>query len=304
MRKSIKILSILGLGFFLLGNKAATAQTDSTFNYTDSIVKWTVPCGVNSVTITAIGATGGIFIGYTPVGGNGAKMVGTFAVTSGSVLKILVGQAGQSGSGGGGGGGGTFVTDALNNPLIVAGGGGGVSAQNNTFTSIGIDAVTTNNGVNGNSALGSNPANYGVGGTGGSGATNSGPGGPCAGNGGGLLTNGTAYSCCSLTTWGYAFVNGGAGGIDGGCFANGQGGFGGGGSGGYTGGGGGGGYSGGGGSWDQPTNGGGGGSYNGGTSQTNTAAFNASGNGQVIIQYTASSNLAVSGNVISNVSCN
>ena len=257
-----------------------------TFSYTGSIVNFTVPGGVTSINVTAIGATGGITTGFTPLGGNGAKMVGTITVSPGQILKVLVGGAGAAGAtnSGGGGGGGTFVTDNSNNPLVIAGGGGGISVNAAGYTSIGADAVTTTGGVSGNSLSGGSPNNYGLGGVGGNGATSySGGVGACAGNGGGLLTNGQANASCCVSTFGLSFLNGGAGGPV--CVATGNGGFGGGGGGGNNGGGGGGGYSGGGGAWNVPTNGGGGGSYNAGTSQSNTAAFNAAGNGSVVITW-------------------
>ena len=300
--KTITRLILILFCCFAIGK--TSAQT-ATFSYSGSIVNWTVPCGVNQLTIAATGATGGNVTGYTPPGGKGAEMIGTFTVTPGSTLKILVGGAGGIGTccgGGGGGGGGTFVTTNTNVPLIVAGGGGGVDAFSNTYTSVGIDAVITTSGVNGYSALGGSPANYGIGGVGGDGATNNGSPGPCAGNGGGLLTNGQAPGCCAGTS-GFAFVNGGAGGA--GCVAqDGNGGFGGGGGGGNTGGGGGGGYSGGGGSYNDPVNGGGGGSYNAGSNQTNTAAFNSAGNGGVIISWVVPTGPVVTASVVSNVSCN
>ena len=65
-------------------------------------------------------------------GGKGAYMKGTFNLTRGILLKILVGQAGSHGTVGtplpGGGGGGTFITSSSNTALIVAGGGGGGGA--------------------------------------------------------------------------------------------------------------------------------------------------------------------------------
>ena len=55
-------------------------------------------------------------------------MIGTFRLSKGETIQILVGQEGginryeQSN----GGGGGTFVVRASNTPLIMAGGGGGI----------------------------------------------------------------------------------------------------------------------------------------------------------------------------------
>ena len=46
-------------------------------------------------------------------------MSGTFSLTSGYVLKILIGQKGLDS----GGGGGTFVVSGTNSALLIAGGG-------------------------------------------------------------------------------------------------------------------------------------------------------------------------------------
>src|ERR1051326_5982304 len=125
--------------------------TTTTFNYSGSIVNWTVPAGVTSVTIDAYGAQGGTNLwGYA--GGLGARAKGTISVTPGQVLKILVG--GQGGGGGsaytGGGGGGSFVTDASNTPKIIAGGGGGAQYYAYTCASAnktGSASTTANAGI-------------------------------------------------------------------------------------------------------------------------------------------------------------
>jgi hypothetical protein len=250
-----------------------------TFNYTGSIQTFTVPAGVTSITINAKGAQGGA--GGSAVagsGGLGANMTGTFTVSPGQTLKVLVGQMGGGGaaSPGAGGGGGSFVTDNLNAPLIIAGGGGG---RHGTLTPVGMDAVVGNAGLNGYSTPAGYPSNYGIGGVAGNGATNN---NACSGNGGGLLTNGSANNGCCNAQFGQSFLNLGAGGPS--CTANiDLGGYGGGGGGGNNGAGGGGGYSGGGGSYHTPTNGGGGGSFNSGTSPVNLV--NNTGNGQVIISW-------------------
>ena len=85
---------------------------------TSGIQVWTVPT-TGVYTIDARGARGGSYPGRT-AGGNGARMVGTFNLTAGQQIKILVGQEGYYGSGGGG----SFVATSANVPLIVAGGGG------------------------------------------------------------------------------------------------------------------------------------------------------------------------------------
>ncbi len=242
-----------------------------TFNYTGSMQHYTVPVGITTLTITAKGAQGG------NNGGLGAIMQGTVSVTPGDILNILVGGQGLTNFTvcgtwfGAGGGGGSFVTTGSNTPLLIAGGGGG----NICVPNIGMDAVTTNDGVDGYSPA--YPTYYGIGGVGGNGASN-GPNPPHAGNGGGFNTTGATGLCGSP---GQGFLQGGAGGL--GCGANPaiNGGYGGGGGGGNAGGGGGGGYGGGGGSYHFPGNGGGGGSYNSGTNQNNSVGN--TGNGVVEI---------------------
>ena len=88
-----------------------------------------------SYVIEAWGASGaqGRGANETRPGGKGAYMKGTFSLTRGTLLTILVGQAGSIVNGGvpqlpGGGGGGTFITFSSNTALLVAGGGGGGGA--------------------------------------------------------------------------------------------------------------------------------------------------------------------------------
>jgi len=248
---------------------ASWAQNSTYLNMiTQGIQEWTVPA-TGSYTIDVAGAAGGI-PGQVP--GNGARMIGTFNLTQGMVLAILVGQRGIAKTSGcnAGGGGGTFVWNksSTSQPLIVGGGGGGGGGGCGTT---GLSAPTTANGTGGfgTSTAGSN----------GNGAT---PGGS------GWLTNGTVgldsnNSGCQRP------LEGGLGGAARADFNIGDGGFGGGASAsgqpcGNGGPGGGGGYSGGAGPSGDPTCGsaGGGGSYNTGTNQTNTAGANA-GNGFVTI---------------------
>ena len=245
------------------------AQLNSTYNGTslagtvtssNGIQLWTVPA-TGVYTIDARGARGGTYPGRNS-GGNGARMVGTFNLTAGQQIKILVGQEGYYG----GGGGGSFVATSANTPLIVAGGGGGGgSACGGPIPHAGI---TANGGVNNAPCTGS-IYQGGINGAGGNGpGTNGGPGG-------GFNTNGTPAD----GNHGTAFVNGGNGGASGTYY----GGFGGGGGSTDDQGAGGGGYSGGAGDVEDG-DGGAGGSFNAGTNQSNTAAYQA-GNGQVIITF-------------------
>lgn len=245
------------------------AISTQTFNYSGSIVNWTVPAGVTSLHIIAKGAQGGQNTNSGVTSGLGASMEGDFTVTPGQQLKILVGQQ-PSAASGNGGGGGTFVTDMSNNPLIVAGGGGGSAGTTDSPDKHGQTTTTGGTGA----------AGGGTGGSAGNGGS-VGVSGFQSGAGGGLLTNGS--DGWTTITGGFAFVNGGSGGT---TNAPANGGFGGGGSGSsYVVGGGGGGYSGGGSGGNSTAGvGGGGGSYNSGTNQVNTSGAN-TGNGVVTITY-------------------
>jgi len=273
-----------------------TQASTNTFNFTGSIVSYTVPAGMTSINIAASGAQGGNVTSVASTGGLGANMSGTFAVTPGNVLNILVGGQAGTAQFNAGGGGGTFVWDvtAGNTLLVAAGGGGGAAANGAAFN--GLDAVTTNNGTNGGGA--------------GTGGGTSGNGGATTGTlfysgaGAGWLSDGVAGTnggCPPTAAGGVRPLAGGAGGALGGngSFSwNTNGGFGGGGGAqGYCAsqgaGGGGGGYSGGGpGVWSFPTarGGGGGGSYSIGTNQSNSVGR--TGNGVVVITTIGCSNTA------------
>ena len=226
---------------------------------TQGIQEWTVPA-TGSYTIDARGAQGG----GDGSPGSGAKMVGTFSLSAGAVLKIAVGQLGilesdfGNPSHSGGGGGGSFVQNASTNTLLIAAGGGG----GNGATYSGYGGITQ-----------TYDANTGSAGNGGSLAPEGNSGAGYSGNG---ILGGH-----NETTIAYSFLNGAVGGVGASGGGTGYGGFGGGGGDGYADGGGGGGYT-GGNSSNNMYGGYGGGSYNAGTSQSNTAASN-TGHGQVII---------------------
>ena len=83
--------------------------------------------------IEAIGAAGGYdkHPNSAQYRGRGARMIGTFTLSSGEIIQILVGQEGMINNRSlypfaSGGGGGTFVVRGRNTPLIIAGGGGGI----------------------------------------------------------------------------------------------------------------------------------------------------------------------------------
>jgi len=201
-------------------------------------------------------------------GGKGARMRGDFNLTAGDKIKILVGQMGRGGYAASGGGGGTFVATANNTALIVAGGGGG-NRQGNTYNNA-MDAVTGTSGVDG---VGSGAGDGGSNGQGGAAGQHSGSGAGFSGDG---IKSSDTRNMYIDPTKSYSFVNGGLGGrlqyASNGSYM--QGGFGGGGAGGWGGTGAGGGYSGGGGGINSNSSyAGGGGSYNNGSNQSNTGAL-------------------------------
>lgn len=237
------------------------------FGYKEELDRFTVPQNVTSITITAIGASGGASTGFS---GFGAIVQGDFTVTPGEILAILVGGMGY-GSGGSGGGGGSFVwrgkeySDITKNNalLVTAGGGGGADTDSN-----GLNASTSQEGTAGEN-------NYGSGGTGGSGGLSS----ASASGGAGILSSG--QSAQGNSEGGTAIYAGAKGGSEGGGFGGGGGGAGDSG----LGGGGGGGFS-GGGAGSNLCAGGGGGSYNADPNGTIALALERYDNGEVIISYT------------------
>ena len=236
---------------------------------------WQVPVNGNYVIEAwgASGAQGKESEGASAVtGGNGAYMKGTFNFTRGTLLRILVGQAGSQGTFGeplpGGGGGGTFITSSSDAALIVAGGGGGGGAKPGNNHEGDPGQISEEGSQSG----GSN-------GTGGKILKNGSPSASFEGGaGGGLIGDGES---ARLAKGGKSFVNGGEGGNS----MNGaKGGFGGGG-GGFQFPGAGGGYS-GGGVLEKggKTIAGGGGSFNNGASPVKKEGVK-EGDGKVIVTF-------------------
>ena len=98
--------------------------------------------------IEAVGAAGGYdnHQNSAQYRGRGARMVGTFNLSKGERIQILVGQEGGIRNNGrsSGGGGGTFVVRGSNTSLIVAGGGGGIRVVSSRHE--GCDASTSTSG--------------------------------------------------------------------------------------------------------------------------------------------------------------
>jgi len=268
-------------------------MSPQTFVFSGSVEMFTIPMCVQSITVEAFGAAGGDGVVVGGVGGQGARVRGTFDVVPGDMLTILVGGRGvdgvpfamTNGQGGGTGGGGTFVLLA-GNPAVIAGGGGGASSNDNpmatSFTPGGAGSITED-GLPGGGVTPGAGGTMGGGGT--SGSNSMGfhvgtAGGGFSGDGIGASDGIGVYGTPNQP--GQSFLNGGAGGAGG---AQGRsGGIGGGGAAGFTGGGGGG-YSGGGSSSLGGTyGGGGGGSFNAGTDPDAEAGVR-EGDGEVVISW-------------------
>jgi hypothetical protein len=256
----------------------------------NGIQEWVVPLS-GSYEVIAIGAAGGSSTTsplFNP-GGQGSSIRGVFNFTAGDVIRILVGQKGDT-KGTASGGGGSFVT--RNNTLLIVGGGGGGA----TPDQVGAHSTTVMVGTNDNPG---GPSQGGFGGHGGL-ACNSGVNN--GGGGGGYLSDGATGTGGSNGGGGLAFMNGGTGGS-----GVAPGGFGGGGGALSitVGGGGGGGYSGGGGGQQtgncapviMRSGGGGGASYNSGSDQVNTGGAN-SGDGEVNITFLCDIEISASSNPV------
>lgn len=121
-------VGVLAATACLVAPGLAGAQTTTTASFTTpGQYTFTVPAGVSSISVTAVGGAGGTcFV----AGGEGASVAGTFAVQPGQELQVGVAGAGGScvpsgGTGAGGvGGGGAGGTTAPGFGGTAAGGGG------------------------------------------------------------------------------------------------------------------------------------------------------------------------------------
>jgi hypothetical protein len=229
---------------------------NQTYAYTGANQTLVVPAGVTSLVVDAYGAQGAPSIDGTPgVGGLGARVQTTIAVTPGETLDVIVGGSGTSGGFGGGG---------PISPGVIAGGGGGLSG----IFRMGTPLVVAAGGGGGGTGTTGGAGGAGGGETGADGGA--GFSGSLIGGGGGTqLAGGTAGAGLNVGLP----LQGGPG--DGGTFA-----AGGGGGGGFFGGGGGAGSS----SPvpDSGSGGGGGSSYSSGTGTTHTRGAR-SGDGVIMV---------------------
>src|SRR5262245_47347253 len=80
-----------------LAQSQTCSATQTVFNATGGLQSFTVPAGVTSVTIDAVGAQGGSGMG-TRFGAFGAEVAATVSVTPGSTLCVLVPSRGSNGN--------------------------------------------------------------------------------------------------------------------------------------------------------------------------------------------------------------
>ena len=208
-------------------NIAALQPIISSYSYTGGPQSFTVPPGVDSVTVDALGAQGGN--GLAGSGGLGGEGVSPSAVTPGQVLQVDVGGAGggpgpggagwngggPSGSNGAGGGGGASdvragtcaatLSCAFSDSVVVGGGGGGGGNFDGG----------SGGGAAGGSGAGPDPGSGGTqtagGAGGGAGCETNGSGGS-AGQGGAGAPDDDANLCTGGAGGGGGYFGGGGGG--------------------------------------------------------------------------------------------
>jgi hypothetical protein len=198
MSRSLSTLAALAAAALLPASAAHAGQvvvTDATTGDTT----WTVPAGVTSIDLHAVGQHGAPGGMGGSAGGRGGAADGTLAVTPGAVLTLRVGSGGGAPSGalpGGAGGGLSGVLSAGAFQLVAAGGGGGGwgtgSGAGGDADADGVDGsggaggqgggrgTTAAGGSAGGGAAVGTAGTAGAGGTGG-GASNAGGGGGGAG---------------------------------------------------------------------------------------------------------------------------
>ncbi len=129
-----------------LGGYCTGQVHDGQVTLSSGIQQWTVPY-TGQYRVEAIGAAGGYDQSTNgQYRGRGARMIGTFSLSRGEIIRILVGQEGGINrvANTAGGGGGTFIVRWTNTPLIIAGGGGGIEAVSSRHA--GCDASTSTTG--------------------------------------------------------------------------------------------------------------------------------------------------------------
>jgi hypothetical protein len=124
--------ALLALGAAGAAQGVTAAPTTVAFGDTGAEQMFTVPSGVTSLHVVAVGARGGMgsadgLVNVGGTGGFGARLDGDLAVTPGEVLFVEVGGMGAAGGGAAGGGGGGFNGGGSSDDGVfhTPGGGGG-----------------------------------------------------------------------------------------------------------------------------------------------------------------------------------
>jgi hypothetical protein len=188
------IIALVLANLFLMNNAFGQSQSfTNPANNGTAANQFTVPAGVTSINVTAIGGggAGGWPSSSNPRngGGGGALVVGTLTVSPGQVYNVVVGRGGIATSIGTAGGSGTASTLRVNGPnTLVFSASFGTGAANSGGTS-GLGGTT---GVGGTVTSGSNGGVRntttdvgGVGGNSGAGTGGAAPNSSAAANSGG-----------------------------------------------------------------------------------------------------------------------
>ncbi len=179
--------ALLAAAFVATGAAPASADvTETTPFSTPGEYTFTVPAGVTSISVTAIGAAGGDNPCWGPTGGEGATVTATLPVSPNQQLFVGVGAAGGGGCHGAGsaglGGGGNGGSDFFG-ALTGAGGGGasvvGTGSPSTSFASLMV--VAGGGGGAGGYSGGGNGGNAGAAGD----SSGDGGGGGAGGSSGG-----------------------------------------------------------------------------------------------------------------------
>jgi hypothetical protein len=212
------VTPLVAAGFGIL--VAVAGATTDTFSYTGAEQVFTVPAGVTSVLVAAVGGRGGdATAAFTCAGGLGANAAATLSVTPGQVLYVEVGgnggvspdfstggargfNGGAIGgtalyNGGGGGGASDVRTASVTVPgtlasrVVTAAGGGGAGGGGNQASDCGGGAAGTAGGTGGNGMAGGQPGKADDGGNGGAGNLPGSKGSAGAGGAGGNSNSAT-----------------------------------------------------------------------------------------------------------------
>jgi hypothetical protein len=221
MNRKSWINRMLLAGASALAMTVASAEAGATtFDFTASLVSWTVP--TNGVyVITAYGAQGGS--GDLVAGGLGAEAGGYITLSAGTMLAVIAGGQGAPEAGGGG----SFLFNITDGSYLVAAGGGGGSGFSLNVGGPGLVTTAGGDGV----VTGITVVPGGVDGIGGTGGEGGGGAGVLSGGstGAGL---GDGFGASGVTSYGGAsefgrpggFGGGGGGDFGGGGFSGGGGG--------------------------------------------------------------------------------